>query len=245
MPTGLDGNPNPVVTDARTDVLAGVADAVLCTKERRVLVGIDGQSGSGKSTFADELAVVIRARGVLTVRSTTDSFHRPRAERMQLGPTSAEGFYSDSHQLDAIVGELLRPFAEGANHVRVAAFDEPSDAQVNERTEVATGKRTVLIFDGLFLHRPELEGWWDHTVFLDADERRDRDWLDFLLADLPESATAQADAIDERLQRARWPRYRSGWRRYVEHVEPASKASMVVDNNDLARPFIVPAATNG
>ena len=244
MPAGLDGNPNPVVTEARTIVLQAVADSILKVDRSRVLVGIDGQSGSGKSTLGDELAAVIRGSGVRVIRSTTDSFHRPRAQRMRLGPTSAEGFYADSHQLDVIVDELLRPFSEGAGQVRVAAFDEPSDTPLHEVAEVDP-ERTVLIFDGLFLQRPEFERWWDCSVALDANERRDREWLDFLLADLPESATARAAVIDERLQRARWPRYRSGWRRYVEEAAPASKASMVIDNNDVSRPRIIDrAATN-
>jgi len=244
MPAGLDGNPNPVVTEARTIVLNTVADSILRIARTRVLVGIDGQSGSGKSTFSDELAAVIRGNGVRVIRSTTDSFHRPRAQRVRLGPTSAEGFYADSHQLDVIAGELLRPFSEGAGQVRVAAFDEPSDTPLHEVVEVDAAQ-TVLIFDGLFLQRPELERWWDRSVYLDANERRDREWLDFLLADLPESAAARAAIIDERLQRARWPRYRSGWRTYVEQTGPASKASMVIDNNDVSHPRIIDrAATN-
>ena len=239
MPAGLDGNPNPVVTQARSEVLAAVADAVLRVDQSRVLVGIDGQSGAGKSTFADELAARIRGRGVRTLRSTTDSFHRPREQRMRQGPTSAEGFFNDSHQLDAIVAELLRPFAEGAGQVRVAAFDEPSNTAVDEMSEIATTERTVLVFDGLFLQRPEFESFWNLSVFLDADERRDRDWLEFLLADLPEAPTAKAKALDERLERARWPRYRSGWRGYVETFGPTSRASMVIENSNIPQPRIV------
>lgn len=245
MPAGLDGNPNPVVTDARNVVLNEVADSLLRVDQDRVLVGVDGQSGSGKSTFGDELASVIRNRGVRVVRSTTDSFHRPRAQRLSLGPTSPEGFYLDSHQLDAVVGELLRPFTNGADRVRVAAFDEPTDQPLEEFCDLDTTGRIVLIFDGLFLHRPEFEAWWSHSIFLDADERRDQDWLDFLLSDLPDGASARARSIDERLQRARWPRYRSGWTRYVEATAPAAKATVVIDNNDIACPRIIGrAATN-
>lgn len=161
---------------------------------------------------------------------------------MRLGPTSTEGFYADSHQLDVIIDELLRPFADGRERVRVAGFDEPTDTAIEEFAEVDPAERTVLIFDGLFLQRPELVSFWHEVVYLDADERRDREWLDFLLSDLPEASTARAEAIDERLRRARWPRYRSGWRHYVEQTGPASRASMVIDNNDFSRPRIIPGA---
>lgn len=240
MPAGLDGCPDPIVTPQRDRVLATIADLVGTHGGPRTLVGVDGRSGAGKSTFADELAARLTQRGLAVVRSTTDSFHRPRAERMARGPTSADGYYLGSHQLDVIVDELLVPFSRGAAQVRTAAFDEPSDAAVD--TVAAVDPVAVLVFDGLFLQRPELDDHWDVTVFLDADARREREWLDFLLEDLPADDVERAATLDARLARARWPRYRDGWRTYVEAVQPASTATAVVDNNDFATPVIVERA---
>lgn len=198
---------------------------------------MDGRSGAGKSTFADELAARLAARGRSTLRSTTDSFHRPRAERLGRGPTSAEGYYLDSHQLETIVDQLLVPFAHGANRVRTAAFDEPSDTVVDIAVEVEPA--TVLVFDGLFLQRPELEANWDIMIFLDADARREREWLDYLLREVPDDVGDRASTIDERLRQARWPRYRDGWRIYVDAVQPSATATVVIDNNDFRSPIVV------
>ena len=200
---------------------------------------MDGRSGAGKSTFADELAVRLASRGRSTLRSTTDSFHRPRAERLRRGPTSGDGYYLDSHQVDVIVDELLTPFAHGGPRVRTAAFDEPSDARVEVVSDVDPA--AVLVFDGLFLQRPELGGHWDVVIFLDADARREQDWLDFLLGDLPDDVAERAVTIDARLGQARWPRYRDGWRVYVDAVRPASSATVVIDNNDVRAPAILRA----
>ena len=237
MPAGLDGNPNPVVTAAREGLLAAVAERARAPGAGRVLVGIDGRSGAGKSTFADELAARLALAGAQVVRSTTDSFHRPRSERMRRGPTSPDGYYLGSHQLDVITGELLEPFAAGASRVLVAAFDEPTDKPAPETLDV--NDSAVLLFDGLFLQRPEFEPFWNLVVFLDADRRADEQWLDFLLADLPTDPSVRATELDERLAGARWPRYRAGWARYVEAVGPHDRASVVVDNNDFATPRIV------
>ena len=124
--------------------------------------------------------------------------------------------------------------------MRTAAFDEPSDAAVN--AVVAVGPVAVLVFDGLFVQRPELNGHWDVTIFLDADERREREWLSFLLDDLPDDVLGRAATLDARLARARWPRYRDGWRTYVDAVEPVSVATVVVDNNDFGAPDILSTA---
>src|SRR5688500_2044292 len=102
MPAGLDGNPNPVVTTARNAVLGRVIDRIISCGPGRLLLGVDGRPGAGKSTFADEIASRLADRGRPVLRSTTDSFHRPRAERMRRGPTSAKDYYFDSHQLSAI-----------------------------------------------------------------------------------------------------------------------------------------------
>lgn len=237
VPAGLDGNPDPVVTPARDHVLDAVTGLVSAHPGPRTLVGVDGRSGAGKSTFADELAGRLASRGVVAVRSTTDCFHRPRAERLLRGPTSGEGYYLDSHQLGVIADELLLPFAQGESEVRTAAFDEPSDAPVEVLVAVDTG--AVLIFDGLFLQRPELDRHWDITIFLDADVRREREWLGFLFDGLPDDDVERAATLDVRLARARWPRYRDGWRSYLDAAQPASRATVVIDNNDLRAPVIV------
>jgi uridine kinase len=237
MPVGLDGNPDPVVTTVRMQVLGAVADAVEQHGEPRVLVGIDGRSGSGKSTFADELGRILSGRGHSVVRSTTDLFHRPRSERMRLGPSSPDGYLADSHQIEAIEGDLLAPFRAGATVVRVGAFDEPSDSPY--AIDAAVPERAVLVFDGLFVHRHELQSHWDRSVFLHADRRCDAAWLDYLEGGLPSDPTDRAVEIDRRLERARWPRYRRGWARYLESVGPLPEA-MHIDNEDLEAPFLLP-----
>lgn len=238
MPAGLDGNPDPVRSPERDAVLQTVADQIARRGPGRVCVGIDGRSGVGKSTFADELATRLAGSQLTVVRSTTDSFHRPRAERLRRGPGSASGYYLDSHQLETITEELLVPFAGGADRVRTAAFDEPTDRPVDVH-EDGIPPDAVLVFDGLFLHREQLRAHWDLSVLLVADERLDTAWLAWLLDDLPASATGRARELDERLRRARWPRYRDGWQRYVDDADPVSAATMVIDHEDLLRPVLL------
>src|SRR5918997_2650479 len=207
MPAGLDGNRDPIATPARDGVLDEVVAHVLAVDRPRVLVGVDGAPGAGKSTFADELAGRI-ARP--TVRSTTDSFHRPRAERMRRSPTSPDGYYLDSHQLGRIVAEVLEPFARGEPRVRTAGFDEPSNRAADAFADDIPVE-AVLVFDGLFLLRPELRDHWDLTVHLLAESRRLQD-------------------------RERWPRYVDGYQRYLDDADPVARATLVVDNDDLAAP---------
>jgi uridine kinase len=165
MPTGLDGNPDPIRTPARDALLRTIAREVLGVRpDKRTCVGIDGQAGAGKSTFADELAQRLEAAGRPVVRSTTDSFHNPRAVRYRRGRTSAEGYYRDSHDLGSIRELLMDPFLAGTA-IRVAVFDETSDRPVDVSPQLPP-KAAVLVFDGLFIHRPELRRYWDYSIYL-------------------------------------------------------------------------------
>lgn len=237
MPAGLDGNRDPVISEQRDHVLRHVADRVVACGAGRVLVAVDGCSGAGKSTFADELHSRLVASGSTVIRSTTDSFHQPRDLRLSRGATSGYGYFADSHQLEVITGELLQPFVDGSSRVRVAAFDEPTDRAVDVYADGLPAD-AVLIFDGLFLQREDLRWFWDLVVYLEADRRRDEEWLGYLTADLPADASLRAAELDQRLRRARWPRYRDGWQHYVDVADPRAAADLVIDNNDFAAPVI-------
>lgn len=239
MPAGLDGNPDPIATPSRDAVLASVADEI-CSRRaagRPFLVGIDGIDGSGKTTFADELAALLSVRTVPVVRATIDSFHHPRNVRYRRGRESPVGFYLDSHDLAALQEQLLAPFLAGAGATyRTAVFDEPSDQLIDEPPRTIDGDE-VLVFDGVFLGRPELAGSWDLTVFLDAQERVDLTRLGHVLAAAP---AAGVELIDHVLRWAeRIDRYSAGMRYYLDTANPRAHADVVIDNNDLANPTIV------
>jgi ABC-type dipeptide/oligopeptide/nickel transport system ATPase component len=148
VPAGLDGNPDPLVTPARTEILEYVARlALAATTTGSVLVGVDGASGTGKSTFADELARTLDHSGRAVVRASIDSFHNPRAVRYRLRNDPPEGYYRDSHDLRALESELLRPFTEGGSQSRTAMFDEPTDRAIAPMRQPVS-PHAVLVFDG-------------------------------------------------------------------------------------------------
>lgn len=85
-------------------------------------------------------------------------------------------------------------------------------------------KGAVLLLDGVFLHRDELDGLWDLSVFLDisfavrATRLADRDGSD------PDPSTPGAQ------------RYVKAQRHYLSTCEPHHRADLHIDNNDLELP---------
>jgi uridine kinase len=180
-------------------------------RDRPQLVAIDGASGVGKSTFGDELAAVLAGGSRPVVRASIDSFHNPRAVRYRRGKASPEGYYLDSHDFGALEHELLAPFRNGSAFRR-AVFDEPTDSAVDAPAETAPPS-AVLVFDGLFLLRPQLRHHWDLAILLTNNPR-------------PEPA------------HDRGRRYVDGYALYVADADPVQAADIVVDNDCLEAPVI-------
>ncbi|WP_337061512.1 hypothetical protein [Kineococcus sp. G2] len=152
---------------ALLDRLATEVDAL--PVDPYVRVGVDGVDGAGKSVFAGELTAALRARGRTVVHASVDGFHHPRALRHARGPRDPEGSYRDSHDLEALRKELLGPLAPGGHGLhRTRVFDVRTDTpDVAERQQAAPG--TILVVDGVFLHRPELRGRWSFSLWLEVE----------------------------------------------------------------------------
>jgi uridine kinase len=147
---------------ALVERMAGLIAAV--QRSRPVRVAIDGPDAAGKTTLADELAPALRVRGRTVIRASIDGFHRPRAERYRRGEDSAQGYYEDSFDHAALRQELLDPPGPGGTRrYRRAVFDFRLDARQAAPSMIAP-EDAVLIFDGVFLLRPELIESWDLTV---------------------------------------------------------------------------------
>lgn len=162
------------------------------------------------------------------IRSSVDGFHRPRADRWVRGRTSPEGYYRDSYDYDQLRSALLDPLGPGGDRsYQTQVFDWRTDSTVSVPAETAP-ESAVLVLDGIFLHRPELRACWDFSVFL-----RVGFGTSFArMAGRDGSPPDPADAANQR--------YLEGQRLYLAEATPDRYATVVVDNDDLARPVVVP-----
>lgn len=193
------------------------AEALQHYRRGRRILAVDGRDAAGKTTFADALAAVFAEAGDEVYRASIDDFHRPRAERYARGRTSPEGFYQDSYDDDAFRRLLVDPFRAGGEF-RLAAFDLDADAPVAAPAQSA-GPDAILIVDGLFLHRPELRGIWNWSVWLHVP------------AAIAFARMAERDGSDPDPDAESNRRYRQGNAIYARDADPRSAASAIVDNS--------------
>jgi uridine kinase len=206
--------------------LAEVVDAVANGHPTRV--ALDGPPAAGKTTLADELAVVLRQRGREVIRVTIEDFLTPRSQRYRRGEDSAEGCYHDSFDFDALHRVLLDPLGpDGDRRFRQAVYDKLTDTALSEPASTAPDD-AVLLFDGVFLMRPELIDRWDLRIFVSAafektlDRARTRD----------QSPLRSATEVERRYR----SRYLPSQQFYFDTVRPTDHADIVVHNDDPHEP---------
>ena len=181
----------------------------------------------GKTVFGDELAQVLAASGRPLIRASVDGFHHPESVRYRLGKSSPEGFFRDSYNYLALKAALLDPLSPGGTgRYRTAAFDHRSNSPV-EMPEKQAAPGSVLILDGIFLHRPELRGYWDFSIFLEVD----------FATSIPRGAQRGEGSPDPHARGNR--RYVEGQELYFEEYRPRQHATVIVNNERLEQPFVV------
>ncbi|MEV0720411.1 uridylate kinase [Asanoa sp. NPDC050611] len=214
----------------RDEVLAALADAALeVERAHPVRVAVDGCSAAGKTTLGDELADVLRARTPREViRVNIDRFKRAVAARTRFPQHSPESYYFESWDYDGIRDHLLVPLGPGGSRRYRHELMDFAAVTVLDGPPRTASADAILVADGCFLQRPEIDDYWDLRIFIDIPMEevlrrgvaRDQAWM--------ESA--------QEAERRYRTKYIPGERRYLDEVRPHERAQLVVDNRDFTAP---------
>ncbi|MGH8998133.1 MAG: hypothetical protein ACRDY7_01935 [Acidimicrobiia bacterium] len=140
---------------------------------------------------------------------------------------SGEGYYRNAFDCEAARTLLLDPSGPTADGLVALCSIDPLTQIDQSAVKVEMLPDSVLIVDGVFACRPEIDLYWDLRVWVDIDSelsiRRgmERD------AEM-EGSAQQAEA----LHRAR---YLAAEMLYMKEVDPPSFVEVIVDNTDFDR----------
>ncbi|MDG4805592.1 uridylate kinase [Micromonospora sp. WMMD1120] len=212
----------------RDDLLDRLAEAVgSVAVAHPTRVAIDGPPAAGKTTLADELAAVLRREGRHVIRASIDDFLAPRSQRYRRGEYSAEGCYHDAHDHSVLNRVLLDPLGPlGDRRFQHAVYHPVADAVLSPRVTTAPAD-AVLVFDGVFLMRPELIDRWDLRVFVSTTLRKTVD-----RAVIRERRVSTRADVERRWRE----RYIPSQQLYFAAVRPTQHADIVVHNDEPQRP---------
>jgi uridine kinase len=182
------------------------------------VIAIDGVDGSGKSTFADQLAAALEREGWGTVRFSVDDFRRP-VDWTRDDVSEAEIYYGDYYDL-ALLDGCVRAFQAGAPRVTIPLYDARTDRLEGTRDLVIDGA-PIAIVEGVFALRvPAVAGGLLIYMDVATDEASRR----LIERDLLRGRSRET--IEHRLMK----RYQPAQERYQRRFDPARRADVVIDN---------------
>ncbi|WP_327722016.1 hypothetical protein OG381_46455 [Streptomyces sp. NBC_00490] len=213
----------------RDQVIGRIADHLTAQDPGHPLrVAVDGITAAGKTTLARALASAVAGRGRPAIHLSMDGFHHPRAHRHRQGRDSAAGYYEDAYDFPTFARTVLIPMGPGGDRRYLGRIiDLASDRRIDEPPVTAPAE-AVLIVDGSFLQHSELAHLWDEVVFADTS---------FLVA-RRRGTTRDAALFGglEQAEKAFDNRYHAACRQYLTEVDPATRASIVIGNDDIDHP---------
>lgn len=179
--------------------------ARLLARSPRVIVGVVGEPGAGKSTLTQALSDRLRDAGVPTAVVPMDGFHLANAELARLGRADRKG------AIDTFDGggylSLLRRLRAGDEPVVYAPLYLRGNLKSSIGSALAVARETaVVLTEGNYLLATDepwaqVKGLLDEAWFLDVDPRVRRARLyerHVANGKTPERAAAFTDGSDER-----------------------------------------------
>jgi uridine kinase len=150
--------------------------------------------------------------------------HWPRAYRHRRGADSPEA------TLDRLIAALKQRCSIHLGRrrpaFRTATFDHGADRAVDAPDQVAAAD-AILLFDGVFLHRPELTDSWDVRIWVEAPFE-----VTVPRAVRRDAAGEDAAGIEAKYRR----RYVPGQNLYLTQCRPREAAHVIVNNTDFDQP---------
>ena len=141
---------------------------------------------------------------------------------------SGEACYHDGVDYNALQRVLLDPLGpRGDRTFQPAVYDKGTEAALAQPVSTAPAD-AVLLFEGVFLLRPELVDRWDLRIFVSAafeetlDRARTRD----------KALYGSAREVERRFRN----RYLPAQQLYLDAARPIDQADIVVRNDEPQRP---------
>jgi uridine kinase len=221
----------PAPGPERARVLDRLVEMIDSRGDDRLRIAIDGLTAAGKTSLGHELARGLARRGRPVLRASLDDFKRPWNERHLYDRESGEGYYRNAFDCDAACRLLLNPSDPDADGIVALCSIDPLTQIDHSAVKSVMPANGVLIVDGVFAFRPEINSYWDVRIWVDiGTELSIRRGID------RDIEIDGGRAAAERLHRER---YLVGELLYIDEVDPRALVEVIIDNTDVEQPRLV------
>lgn len=186
-------------------------------RDRRVIVGIDGLSRSGKTTLSKDIRNHLLLKEIPFYIFHIDDYIVKREERYNTGNEQWFEYYFLQWDVEYLIQHLFTKL-HSDKEIRLLTYDEQMDMQNVEIIKLP--ENGLIIIEGVFLQRKEWQDFYDYMIYLDCsrEERLSRE---------QQVTQAKIDKFRNRYWKAE--------AYYVETVDPLEKADLVIKNTQKSR----------
>ena len=215
----------PVFVEVKYDFIEKFSNRLISNPEKKIMIGITGESASGKSTICKSISDVISNYGMPVTILTTDNYFNDISELIKkYGTFDAlrdNGYDVDSpesFQLD-ILKEDLENISKGKNIYSPEYLINGTGISIPKAKFVPTNK--IIIVEGMASMYNDIKDIFDIKVYVetDIDIRRDRF--------LKRAYTERNQALDE--AKKHWDYILGAGEKYVK---PARNEADIILNGD-------------
>jgi len=193
------------------------------------VIGINGVDTSGKTVFAVAFEKYLKSRGYKTMLIHLDDFHNPREVRNK-GTDPVQSYIDNAFNLELLVNEILKPVSQGQTVSKELTLLDLETDKFSNIQHYQIVKNTVVILEGVLLYREPLDEHFSIRVFLDVE-------FDEVLR---RAGKRDEVRFGPELIKKYESRYIPVQKRYFAEFNPIERSDILIDNNDLKRPKIMP-----
>lgn len=141
---------------------------------QRMLFGIDGLSGAGKTTLVQGLVAELETRGIETAVLHLDDLITDRSTRYGTGQAEWYEHYRLQWDVAGLAEKVFPAWTRGDRELELDVYDSAADFV--QRKTMAVPQDGLLIVEGVYLQRQEWRDFFDYVLYIDCprDIRFDR-----------------------------------------------------------------------
>ena len=132
------------------------------------VLGIDGLGGAGKSTISEKICKELENNAIHTILLHIDDFIHTRDIRYNASYPEWQCYYELQWRYDYFIGIVSRLKSVSNYSHEIELYDKDHDSYFTKSYSVE--QKTVLIVEGIFLQRKELQGIFDCMIYIDVPE---------------------------------------------------------------------------
>jgi uridine kinase len=136
---------------------------------QRVVLGIDGLSRSGKTTFVRCMEQFLKEENISVCIFHIDDYIVERKKRYNTGNEEWYEYFNFQWDVEMLTENLFKRLKD-ANELHLLAYEYSSDTHKLQKTSIP--HTCLIIIEGVFLQRKEWRNFYDLIVYLDCPREK-------------------------------------------------------------------------